>query len=95
MLPTRTTAIAAVAATALAVLTGCGGGTSTGGGGGNGHPKTLTYWASNQGTSLEDDKAKLTPELQKFEQQTGIMVKLEVVNWSDLLTRILAATSSG
>jgi multiple sugar transport system substrate-binding protein len=95
MLPTRTTAIAAVAATALAVLTGCGGGTSTGGGGGNGHPKTLTYWASNQGTSLEDDKAKLTPELQKFEQQTGIKVKLEVVPWSDLLTRILAATSSG
>ncbi|MCW2916010.1 MAG: sugar transporter substrate-binding protein, partial [Actinomycetia bacterium] len=37
----------------------------------------------------------LEPELKKFEQQTGIKVKLEVVPWSDLLTRILAATSSG
>jgi multiple sugar transport system substrate-binding protein len=95
MFSTRTTATAAVAATVLAVLAGCGGGTSTGGGGGKGHPKTLTYWASNQGTSLEDDKTKLTPELQKFEQQTGIKVNLEVVPWTDLLTRILAATSSG
>jgi len=57
--------------------------------------RTLLYWASNQGTSLENDKAILEPELKKFEQQTGIKVKLEVVPWSDLLNRILAATASG
>lgn len=91
----RTSITAAVAAIALvATAAGCGGGTATGNGG-NKNPKTLTYWASNQGKSLDDDKQKLTPELQKFEKQTGIHVKLEVVPWTDLLNRILAATSSG
>jgi multiple sugar transport system substrate-binding protein len=91
----RTRIIAAIAAiSAATALTGCGGGTATGNGG-NKSPKTLTYWASNQGKSLDDDKQKLTPELQKFEKQTGIHVKLEVVGWPDLLNRILAATSSG
>ncbi|WP_433187058.1 ABC transporter substrate-binding protein [Actinoallomurus sp. CA-150999] len=90
----RTAIGAAFGATLLAALPGCGGGTSTGGDSA-GHPKTLTYWASNQGASLEDDKAKLTPELQEFEKQTGIKVKLEVVPWTDLLNRILGAASSG
>ena len=57
--------------------------------------QTITYWASNQGTSLDDDKKMLTPELTKFTQQTGIKVKLEVIGWADLLNRILAATTSG
>lgn len=91
---TRTTSMAAVAASLAALVTACGGGTATGGGS-NSSPKTLTYWASNQGTSLDDDKQKLTPELQKFQQQTGIKVNLEVIPWTDLLNRILAATSSG
>src|SRR5439155_3703379 len=56
---------------------------------------TLTYWASNQGTSLENDKQVLQPELDKFKQQTGITVNLEVVGWADLLNRILAAATSG
>ncbi|MEU8709177.1 sugar ABC transporter substrate-binding protein [Streptomyces sp. NPDC048565] len=77
----------------LAAATACGGGESAGGGAGS--PKTLTYWASNQGPNLEADKKILTPELKKFEKQTGIKVKLEVVPWSDLLTRILTATTSG
>ena len=47
------------------------------------------------GRQLEVDKKTLAPELDKFEQQTGIKVKLEVVPWSDLLNRILAATTSG
>jgi multiple sugar transport system substrate-binding protein len=55
----------------------------------------LTYWASNQGTSLENDKAVLTPELKKFEQQTGVKVNLQVIGWPDLLNKILAATTSG
>lgn len=56
---------------------------------------TLTYWASNQGSSLANDKEVLQPELDKFKQQTGITVKVEVVGWADLLNRILAATTSG
>ena len=86
---------AALALTAAIVLTAsaCGGGDS--GGGSNSSPKTLTYWASNQGSSLENDKQVLEPELKKFEQQTGIKVNLEVIPWSDLLNRILAATASG
>ncbi|AIS02036.1 ABC transporter substrate-binding protein [Streptomyces glaucescens] len=73
--------------------TACGGGSATGGG--DDSPKTLTYWASNQGASIEVDKKVLQPELDKFEKQTGIKVKLEVVPWSDLLNRILTATTSG
>jgi multiple sugar transport system substrate-binding protein len=87
----------ALTAACVAVATAsaaCGGGTDTGGGG-NDAPKTLTYWASNQGTTIEVDKQVLGPELTKFEQQTGIKVKLEVVPWTDLLNRILAATTSG
>lgn len=58
-------------------------------------PVTLSYWASNQAPSVEDDKKVLQPELDKFEKQTGIKVKLEVISWSDLLNRILGATTSG
>ncbi|MEV0008669.1 sugar ABC transporter substrate-binding protein [Streptomyces sp. NPDC047973] len=89
----RTVAGGAAVITLLAAATACGGGTSTDGG--SESPKTLTYWASNQGPSIEADKKILTPELKKFEKQTGIKVKLEVVPWSDLLTRILTATTSG
>ncbi|MCX4986587.1 ABC transporter substrate-binding protein [Streptomyces sp. NBC_00572] len=68
----------------------CGGGE-----GSESAPKTLTYWASNQGASLEVDKKVLQPELDQFEKETGIKVKLEVIPWSDLLNRILTATTSG
>nr|WP_131764156.1 sugar ABC transporter substrate-binding protein [Actinomadura fibrosa] len=88
------TLIAALAAALLAATAAaCGGGSSSGGG--NGDPKKLTYWASNQGTDLAADKRVLGPELAKFEKQTGIKVDLEVVPWTDLLNRILAATTSG
>jgi multiple sugar transport system substrate-binding protein len=82
--------IAAIASGAMLVagLTGCGSG-------GNSSPKTLTYWASNQGRSIQQDQQVLGPELKKFEARTGIKVKLEVIGWPDLLNRILAATSSG
>ncbi|WP_329091106.1 sugar ABC transporter substrate-binding protein [Actinomadura citrea] len=94
MRPTPSRALAVLAAGLLATAAaGCGGGTTSGGG--NGDPKTLTYWASNQGTDLAADRKVLDPELAKFEKQTGIKVKLEVVPWTDLLNRILAATTSG
>ncbi|MEV6421159.1 sugar ABC transporter substrate-binding protein [Streptomyces sp. NPDC051662] len=87
-------AAAIVLASTLTAVAGCGGGSSSDGGS-NESPKTLTYWASNQGPSIEADKKILTPELKKFEEETGIKVKLEVVPWADLLNRILAATTSG
>jgi multiple sugar transport system substrate-binding protein len=81
----------AAALLTTASLTACGdsGDSSEGAG------KTLTYWASNQGASIEFDQQTLKPELDKFEQQTGIKVNLEVVPWSDLLNRLLAAATSG
>jgi multiple sugar transport system substrate-binding protein len=90
---TRKLSTAAAATALLAGVTACGGGSSSGGD--DSSPKTLTYWASNQGGSLQVDKQVLTPELKKFQKQTGIKVKLEVIPWSDLLNRILAATTSG
>ncbi|MFL6026374.1 MAG: ABC transporter substrate-binding protein, partial [Friedmanniella sp.] len=56
---------------------------------------TLTYWASNQGTSLDNDKEVLTPVLQDFTAQTGIKVNLEAISWNDLQTRIQTAITSG
>ncbi|MFB7373106.1 ABC transporter substrate-binding protein [Streptomyces sp. NPDC056222] len=91
---TRAAAVGAVTLSLVLSAAACGGGTS-GGAGSNENPKTLTYWASNQGASIEVDKKVLQPELDKFEKQTGIKVKLEVVPWNDLLNRILTATTSG
>src|SRR3954466_285370 len=90
----RAAAVGAVTMSLALAATACGGGSSSGGGS-NDSPKTLTYWASNQGASIAIDKKVLQPELDKFERQTGIKVKLEVVPWSDLLNRILTATTSG
>ena len=89
----RRLATAALAAALLGpVLAACG---SSGGNQQPGAGVTLTYWASNQGTSLDNDKQILQPELDRFTAQTGITVKLEVIGWPDLLNRILAATTSG
>jgi len=84
-------AIATIGALALATA-GCSGGDSGGGAGGG---DTLTYWASNQGTSLENDKEVLQPLLDKFEEESGIKVDLEVIGWNDLQTRIQTAVTSG
>ncbi|MER6073827.1 sugar ABC transporter substrate-binding protein [Streptomyces sp. NPDC001817] len=90
----RAAATGAVTLSLVLAATACGGGSSSGGGSDD-SPKTLTYWASNQGASIAVDKQVLQPELDKFQKQTGIKVKLEVVPWSDLLNRILTATTSG
>ncbi|WP_433162046.1 ABC transporter substrate-binding protein [Kribbella sp. CA-247076] len=89
--------VAAAAATALGIsLAACGGSDSgDSSGGSSGGDQTLTYWASNQGTSLDNDKEVLTPVLQKFTQETGIKVNLEVIGWNDLQTRIQTAITSG
>ncbi|GII23483.1 ABC transporter substrate-binding protein [Planosporangium mesophilum] len=81
--------VAVVAALLAPTLVACGGGS------GSSSDNTLTYWASNQGTSLDHDRQVLQPQLDKFTKQTGIKVKLEVIGWPDLLNRILAAAASG
>ncbi|GGS63875.1 sugar ABC transporter substrate-binding protein [Planobispora rosea] len=92
----RKLATTALAGALLLAASACG---DDGGSGGpsaeGGAPKTLTYWASNQGPSLEADQEILKPELDRFKKETGIEVKVEVVPWADLLNRILAATTSG
>ena len=86
--------LAAIAATvaALTAVAGCGNGSGSGSGSDS---KTLTYWASNQSPSLAEDKTNLAPVLADFKKQTGITVKLQVIGWPDLYSKILAATTSG
>ncbi len=86
----RLAALAVSAVMLVPMLSACGDSDS-----GDDASTTLTYWASNQGTSLDNDKQVLQPELDKFKAQTGITVNLEVVGWADLLNRILAAATSG
>lgn len=85
---------AAAVSAALVGIAGCGSGSSSDSGSG-GSGTTLTYWASNQGSSLQDDQKVLQPELDKFQKQTGIKVNLQVIGWPDLQNKILAATTSG
>ena len=56
---------------------------------------TLTYWATNQGSTLDNDKEILQPELAKFEAKTGIKVNLQVIPWSDMTNNTLQAAVSG
>jgi multiple sugar transport system substrate-binding protein len=96
---TSISAFAAVAAATVAVtLAGCSSSSSPSASNTSGASTgstTITYWASDQGSSIADDYTVLNPELAKFKQQTGITVKVEVIGWPDLLNRILAATTSG
>ncbi|MCC2322367.1 ABC transporter substrate-binding protein [Cellulomonas xiejunii] len=84
----------AAASVPVLILTACSGGGGGGSASGDGDV-TLTYWASNQGTSLDNDKEVLTPVLEEFTEKTGVDVDLEVISWSDLQTRIQTAVTSG
>jgi len=76
MRPTKLSTLACAAMLAAVPLAACG--SSGSNSSSSAHP-TLTYWASNQGTSLQNDKDVLGPELAKFEKQTGIHVDLQVI----------------
>jgi ABC-type glycerol-3-phosphate transport system substrate-binding protein len=90
----RRIAILAIAAAAGAGLAACGGSASTSGTSSL-KGTTITYWASDQGSSIADDYTVLNPQIAKFTHQTGIKVKLQVIGWPDLLNQITAATTSG
>ncbi|MDA3627312.1 sugar ABC transporter substrate-binding protein [Saccharopolyspora oryzae] len=80
-------AVSLIATLITAMLTGCAPPAE------NSH--RITYWASNQGKSSEQDLRILGAELAKFTERTGIEVDVEVIGWSDLLNRILGAATSG
>lgn len=86
----RAIAVGALLAAGAAGLTACGSSSPS-----SAAPKTLTYWASNQGRTIQQDQQVLGTELKKFTKQTGIKVNLEVIPWTDLQNRIQSATSSG
>jgi multiple sugar transport system substrate-binding protein len=86
--------IAAVAAMAAGVVA-CGGG---GGGGGATGPikgQTITYWASNQGASIDQDKQILGKAIARFTKRTGVKVNFKVIPWPDLFNNITTAVTSG
>ena len=72
----------------------CGGGSgSSNTSSGSGSSKTLTYWASNQGTSLHNDKDVLRPGAGEVQQQTGVKVNLRS-SAGPTCSTILAATTA-
>ncbi|KIH99760.1 ABC transporter substrate-binding protein [Streptomonospora alba] len=87
-IPAKAVVSASTALGMVAALTACGSGEESG-------DQTLTYWASNQGASVEEDKKVLEPVLDRFTEETGVEVELEVIPWSELYNRILTAVSSG
>lgn len=56
---------------------------------------SITYWASNQGASIQQDEEILGEVIARFEKQTGIRVGLRVISWEDLYNELLTATISG
>jgi len=89
----RIAAITSIAALSLSGLAGCSGAASGPGSAEAGG--TITYWASNQGSSVTQDEEILGESIKRFTEETGIEVELEVVPWADLYNRILTAVSSG
>lgn len=88
----------AVVALVTTALVGCSGGTPSSdstGSADNLKGTTITYWASNQGASIDADTKTLAPEIAKFTEQTGIKVHYEVVPYPDLTNNTLSAAVSG
>jgi multiple sugar transport system substrate-binding protein len=97
MRPTKLATVALAATLSAATLAACSSSSNTSPSSSSGTSShvTLNYWATNQGTSLQDDVNILTPELAKFTAQTGIKVNLTVLPWTTVLAQITAATVSG
>jgi multiple sugar transport system substrate-binding protein len=87
-------ACALVAASATVAACG-GGGDSTSASGGSIRGKTIEYWASNQGSTIDQDKQVLQKAIAEFTKQTGVKVNFKVIPWSDLFTNITTAVTSG
>jgi multiple sugar transport system substrate-binding protein len=93
-LPTKRIA-ALSAATVIGIgLAGCSAG-ADGGGTDNPEDITLTWWATQQSSSIESSQAAWQEVGDRFTEETGIEVEVEVIPWADLYNKILAAVSSG
>lgn len=92
----RILTVIGAAAVAAATLAGCaGGGEEASEGGGDLEGVELTYWANLQGPSIEADTEMLQAEMDKFTEQTGIEVDVQVMTFNDLTPATLSATVSG
>lgn len=85
----------ALATTLALALSGCAQSSSDNSNNSSAKGTSITYWASNQGTSLQNDVQVLTPVLKKFTEETGVKVNLQVIGWNDLQTKIQTAVTSG
>ena len=56
---------------------------------------TITYWATNEGTSVSADEKILNNAVKDFEEQNDVTVEVKVVPWEDLYKNIITATTSG
>jgi multiple sugar transport system substrate-binding protein len=92
MRPTKLATVAFVATLAAALLAACSSSSTSPS---SSSHVTLNYWATNQGTSLQDDESILGPQIAKFTAQTGIKVNLTVLPWTTVLNQVTAATVSG
>ena len=89
--PARTLAASvAITAVVASTLTACSSASGSGSG-----AVTLTYWATNQATTVGVDQKLLTGELKKFTAQTGIKVNLEIPTWQVLYGKIETAIAGG
>ena len=85
--------LAGVLVAGACTLTACGG-SDEGSSGGKAGGK-ITYWASNQGATIDQDKQVLSKTIARFKKKTGVDVELKVIPWSDLWNNITTATTSG
>lgn len=91
----RAAAACALAASAITVAA-CGGDDSkTAATGGDIKGQSITYWASNQGATIDQDKSVLAKATSEFTKQTGVKVTVKVIPWPDLFTNITTAVTSG
>lgn len=90
--------LAAVAVSLSVAVAACGGSSSddaTGASAASLKGQTITYWASNQGATIDQDNKVLAAASKRFTAQTGIKVDFKVIPWSDLFNNITTATTSG
>jgi multiple sugar transport system substrate-binding protein len=92
----RRAAAAGALAAVAAVVAACGGGGDSGGSNsGSIRGQTITYWASNQGATIDQDNEVLKQAIARFTKQTGVKVNFKVIPWPDLFTNITTAVTSG
>jgi multiple sugar transport system substrate-binding protein len=94
----RRVSVGLAAVLAAATVAACGSSSSSvskSGTAGSIKGQTLHYWASVEGTGPQQTTQTLTGLFKTFTQQTGVHVNMEVIPWTDLLTKILTSVTSG